>query len=95
MNLDWHIRLIERMIKINPDATIKDYLRIVGEDDLPIVTPAKAIFKVGHYETKVISGQEFKLRTYNPPFVSESKLAAERVNGYSKKRAFRNKKIFK
>lgn len=29
MDLQWHIRLVERLIKNNPDATIKDYYRIV------------------------------------------------------------------
>lgn len=27
-SLEWHERLISRMIKNNPDATIKDYIRI-------------------------------------------------------------------
>lgn len=29
MNMDWHIRLINRIIEKDPDATIKDYYKIV------------------------------------------------------------------
>lgn len=32
MDLQWHIRLVDRLIKNNPDATIKDYLRIVDKE---------------------------------------------------------------
>lgn len=34
MDMEWHIRLIDRMIKNNIDATIKDYLNIVDQDEL-------------------------------------------------------------
>lgn len=33
MDLQWHDRLIERLIKNNQDATIKDYMMIVGEEE--------------------------------------------------------------
>lgn len=32
MNLEWHTRLIDRMIHNNLDATIKDYYRIVDKE---------------------------------------------------------------
>jgi predicted phosphoadenosine phosphosulfate sulfurtransferase len=33
MNLDWHCRLIARMVKNNIDATIKDYFSIVDKEE--------------------------------------------------------------
>lgn len=33
MDLEWHIRLVERLIKNNPDATIKDYYDIVDKEE--------------------------------------------------------------
>jgi hypothetical protein len=33
MNLEWHCRLVARMIKNDPDATIKNYYSIVDKED--------------------------------------------------------------
>jgi hypothetical protein len=33
MNLDWKIRMIDRLIKRNPDSTIRDYLKIVDMEE--------------------------------------------------------------
>lgn len=33
MDLQWKCRLIDRMISRNPNATIKDYFRIVDQED--------------------------------------------------------------
>lgn len=33
MNIEWHIRLVDRLIKNNPEATIKDYFEVVDKEE--------------------------------------------------------------
>lgn len=42
MDLDWHKRLIDRMIKNNIDATIKDYMNIVDQNEFADVQVSAA-----------------------------------------------------
>lgn len=46
MNLAWRCRLVDRMIKLNKDATIADYFRIVDQNDISVLMHEPLIEKI-------------------------------------------------
>jgi hypothetical protein len=81
-SLDWRVRLIDRMIKNNPDATIADYLNIVDDNYKKPETEVKVVQVLPR--PHVSEKKAPKVSTDRPAAVYSNRGHEQIINEYAK-----------